>query len=52
MSSALELELSLISFAGSDSTFAVSSKSTTMGIPSGWGGGDYFKRIHQREAII
>ena len=52
MSSALELELSLISFAGSDSTFAVSSKSTTMGIPSRWGGGDYFKRIHQREAII
>ena len=52
MSSALELELSLISFAGSDSTFAVSSKSTTMGIPSGWGGGDYFKRIRQREAII
>ena len=50
MSSASELESSLISFAGSDSSLALSSKFTTMGILAGnpvGVGGDY-----SREAII
>ena len=52
---------SLISFAGSNSTSASSSRFTAMGIDSGlpivvggrlFEGGDYFKYIRQRQAII